>query len=870
MDTDTLRYTQTGDGQTHVQLFNSPIGNPNGNGWQLRQTSLLGAQSTQATQAGALPFSTSVSSIGGTQPWVKLSTGDKSISLDPLTVDGQPPRVAAPLQQQGVALYPNATSFGTDLALRQTVSGITVDAVLHNAAAPADLTFRLSVSPQATAALKPDGSIAIASPEQGCGSTGCMSYQATDFLLQPAVVSDSAAGAPLGSLFRHVSYNLAGTASGVYQLTVRVDPNWLRDAHRVSPVALHVPMVTAAAADKSGIFSTVSSCEAAAVDPSAQLVVGTEGACTYHGIAYFDATTLPFQAQIESATLNFYTTDGAAAAGVQVLPNQPSTALPPPHPWINANPAAPHVIIAPPATAPRVTPPPLPQLQQGVIPSWATAPLTAPSAAARAQSGSDAHWKRWDVTDLVRQWIQNRWTNTGLTLVNAGAPVTFMSPLGAGVNDPATAGYLDVTYKWAPEATTSAGATPAAMSSCPHLPNPVRAPYCDGASTIYGVGGVFWPDGTCKGADACTAGIEYQTVFNLLAGGYTRLYALNIPCAGFTSSLAFSPLYATMKRSLADGLIPIVTFNQENPPIPGDPSCQPDWFTIMENFVFNMPDMTYPTFGANPPMYFELGNEENCGQSCSSKYNFTQYPTDFSRGAAGMNYAFSYYIGGRGSLYTNYHILTGGVIAPTTALQNCPNSLTINTIPSAILDAQYYGIYSVPASHLGVAVHPYSYATNEGGYWRNYVHSYITACADLDSMIVNWTGEFAGMPVMITEINYTSLAPYDNTQEGMYLIDLFTWLYDHLGYQYMISYPVRLIWFTGADGDSAIPTVKNFGIFTFNPSPPPGSSGDKVVGPIYCPIISSYPYPYWFQPIRTMFSLLSSDVLAPYPYGSCY
>ena len=123
----------------------------------------------------------------------------------------------------------------------------------------------------------------------------------------------------------------------------------------------------------------------------------------------------------------------------------------------------------------------------------------------------------------------------------------------------------------------------------------------------------------------------------------------------------------------------------------------------------------------------------------------------------------------------------------------------------------------VPASRLGAAVHPYSFQTGaqEPAYWTNWrqLGGNNTVCANLSYMITFWRGSlnsvnnnFNGVqiPLLMTEINYGSgascqIPSYDLGREGSYQMDLFTWLYDHLGYGNAISYPVRTIWYANND-----------------------------------------------------------------------
>jgi len=160
----------------------------------------------------------------------------------------------------------------------------------------------------------------------------------------------------------------------------------------------------------------------------------------------------------------------------------------------------------------------------------------------------------------------------------------------------------------------------------------------------------------------------------------------------------------------------------------------------------------------------------------------------------------------------------------------------------AIKEARAAG---VPLAHLGLAVHPYHYSTDDrsrtGPYWRNfyqmypyiapdgtpYTNRYAGPCYDLAAMIATWHARnFAGLNLLLvfTKDNWSDhpeVTPsrpqpngthkLDGTQacsnvdgcEGTYLVDLFTWLYDHRQLYHTdgdAAYsPLRVAWYHGAD-----------------------------------------------------------------------
>ena len=139
-------------------------------------------------------------------------------------------------------------------------------------------------------------------------------------------------------------------------------------------------------------------------------------------------------------------------------------------------------------------------------------------------------------------------------------------------------------------------------------------------------------------------------------------------------------------------------------------------------------------------------------------------------------------------------------------------------------------------SVLGAAVHPYHYNTNESNYWRNYYteygyyigdgantyNHYAGPCGDMDLMLRTWFTLPGNVPVILTEVNWTSNADpstansgpncsLDAGCDGTYLVDLFTWLQDHNDADPNNS-PLRVMWYRGADRGSG----HQLGIFTPN------------------------------------------------------
>lgn len=227
---------------------------------------------------------------------------------------------------------------------------------------------------------------------------------------------------------------------------------------------------------------------------------------------------------------------------------------------------------------------------------------------------------------------------------------------------------------------------------------------------------------------------------------------------------------------------------------------------------------------------------------------------------------------------TNYRTLTGGMLQPTAyaaiggSCTDIGGHVNVNDANEAIIEAEGTP-YSVNPNHLGAAVHPYKYNTNETSnpaYWRNYYHEYPGSngyrgyggiCDDLSGMLNIWAAQFTGMPVVFTEDNWSdhpAIAPDSNACgnyagcAGTYLVDLYTWLYDHHSYGSASSSPVRLEWFTGinfsARGESFPLGIYNSsgGVQPFNTGTCPNNS--TVAG----------------------YKNMSDDYRALRNYGACY
>lgn len=121
----------------------------------------------------------------------------------------------------------------------------------------------------------------------------------------------------------------------------------------------------------------------------------------------------------------------------------------------------------------------------------------------------------------------------------------------------------------------------------------------------------------------------------------------------------------------------------------------------------------------NFSIYFEVGNEENYH---GTLYGLNNYQYVFGIVAQALQSKLNSYG------FTNYHILTSGMLNPTayfnsTGSCTAPgNDVNVADASNAIIKAE--NDYGVSAARLGVAVHPYHYNTNESGYWQNYYTQY--------------------------------------------------------------------------------------------------------------------------------------------------
>jgi hypothetical protein len=325
------------------------------------------------------------------------------------------------------AIVPGSGTPSPNLALRSTAAGMDVRFTVHGPTQAGPFVLTLTPDSRTTLQQAGTGPITVTQtlPVYGDDGTQYRTVQEVEFVISAPIARDSSADPVAAATTGPSTMTLQPATAGPQQVSLAIDPAWLQDPHRTFPVTLDLPIATGLSESKTSVFGTVTSCAPTTPAPRTRVAVGTEGGCDYHGLLYFDVTSILPGTPIVSATLNLYTPGQTQSTGVAVALNAPlgtaggappsATFLRPPTPWLP--------------------------------PSWNTAPAPATSVAAVNQSGSDGHWQSWDVTAFVQDWVsQGVLGNGGLTLTSPSAPVLFASPLGAGDDSPDLAPYLQITF----------------------------------------------------------------------------------------------------------------------------------------------------------------------------------------------------------------------------------------------------------------------------------------------------------------------------------------------------------------------------------------------------------------------------------------
>jgi len=800
---------------------------------------------TDPITPAALPFGLHLAPTANSPALASLTNEDGvSLTLALASIGGgAPAAVPGVVGASGDAITYTApvASAPADLALHPTVSGLDLRLVLHTAAEAGPLTLALAPSAGAYLEAEPGGAVQVTRPFTAYGDDGTAhTILSPEYVVHAPVAHDAAdaTGDPAASA--PVSLTLGATPSGVPALLLTVDSAWLRDARRAYPVTLDLPLATAYSAVHSGLAATVNSCAPTVPDTHGGLTAGRVGGCASHGLLSFNTTPLLADTPIVSATLRLYTPDQTGQTGIHIYPNTPLTATLPV--WE-----------------------PSPYLQ----PTWASAPAVVTGSVGIDQSASDGRWQSWDVTDLVRGWIRAPRTNGGLTLASDGALVRLASSLRIGRDAPAFAPYLDIIYGPRPSA-----ASPPAPSARRASTSPAILPGGGGsAASIYGVSGDFaGPCGQIEcgnklGVDQ-TAGLGARYIrvqarldcsSQLRNGGNPGIAYWNGYGSNSAAPTSPSSVYAVLSNAYYDGLIPIVAFVADDqcassfrPPVWGKQIV--DFLNTMRQYSDRYVPSGRSLFDqlAASQTYFEVFNEINFHS-----------PYGYGLGAGSYRWAYkAIFMTAAGALNKTlgnapWVALTSGMTLPTangelpcTDASNPYGYPNLATAAAAIRGAEGAASYNgyplrISTAHLGVAVHPYGYDTQEyvpgsliPNYWNNYygtnyqgtstygpnIH-YEGNCTDLQAMINTWTAAFPPpMKVVFTEDNYT-LRGNDGTCtnsdgcEGTYLVDLVTWLHDHNGYD-SPGGPLIVTVFTGVNfGDpNNPPPGGNLGLYKVDPS----------------------------------------------------
>jgi len=207
------------------------------------------------------------------------------------------------------------------------------------------------------------------------------------------------------------------------------------------------------------------------------------------------------------------------------------------------------------------------------------------------------------------------------------------------------------------------------------------------------------------------------------------------------------------------------------------------WYNQVQDLVTYLHDNT--SFGTSSMLYFEIGNEPDFqqtgdkrsgqvglytdGTSFTSTDGSYHYEDVFAYAARGLQQALS----SKG--YTRYRILTAGMFIPSANINKgaCQstkagdagnnNSQDVFAAGLGIAEAEasypagyvpppgvpMYSGPAVPATHLGLGVHPYGYNSSGGYWWRNEYRKTDalgrrirpgTSCSNIDILTRTWSG----------------------------------------------------------------------------------------------------------------------------------
>ena len=594
-------------------------------------------------------------------------------------------------------LLPSPTSTpvrpsSADFILRPTTSGLDARVVINGPNDGGPFLFDLAPDPRTSLVQRADGSIAVTRPVTTNGDNGNpLTIIQTEYIVQNPVVVDNNGDPTAVVETGPATMTLQPATSGRRSISLAIDHAWLNDPARVFPIHLDIPVVTAESAIRSGTFGTVNNCQPNKPASETDMIVGAENRCVYRGYAYFDVSSVPFDTAVGAATLWLYTRDQTGPTGVQIISNSIGSDDP------------------------------------SQSPSWNTVPLAAVSAPL-SQSDSKGHWQSWDVTDLVRGWVNDRRTNGGITLTGTDTLVRFASAFGANTTGPSITPYLDISYKDVQGERTGIGAN--------DTPGPMPGVYYDTAPTIYGFAQGSTPDfrqgnKVVLGPEAssavppctpngvtCGAGSLRLSMAAKMHASFIRL-GIQLACPAYQKQgldpnkpgpkwwgsdrkHPYHGLYlkgynvqGTFTEVFDGGsLIDLLTAAQENNLIPiieisangycNGPTAPSMWFNQVQDLIGYM----YSAYNSeNPPhllhtskmIYFEIGNEVNLAPFGNPRGGnvgaYTNGP-NFSSQKGTYHYEDIFAAAARGLnralvryQFGRYRILTSGVIAPTSTLR---------------------------------------------------------------------------------------------------------------------------------------------------------------------------------------------------------
>jgi len=212
----------------------------------------------------------------------------------------------------------SAGSSAVEVALQPTLSGLDTRFTIADAAQHGPFVVALSPDAGTHLVQDADGAIRITRPITQYGDDGSPSVTVqTEYIVETPYAAESGdAAQALGHVGQATMTLLTGD-DGVQRVSISIDPAWLADPRRAFPVSVVLPVITAYAAVQTGQLGTLASCAPHLPAMQVGIVVGAEGGCTDHGRVYFDASWIPSDRPILSATLRLYMPEHTGPTGVQ-------------------------------------------------------------------------------------------------------------------------------------------------------------------------------------------------------------------------------------------------------------------------------------------------------------------------------------------------------------------------------------------------------------------------------------------------------------------------------------------------------------------------------------------------------------------------